>query len=190
MPSLLVSVAPILVLIAIILVFSKTPHIILVALTAAILVSAVLFHKYLPNNNQTAVLSNGAASAVMPAFATSSSVGFGNALTTATGFAVIKDGIMSIPGNPLISLSIATAPTFRYYRFIIRDTWHCDRFFCTRLLSNEHCTKLIHRIAVVASAVLTVLPHSGVIITFNNLTGIPLKKVLNMHFGLSMADIL
>lgn len=65
LPSLLVSVAPILVLIAIILVFSKTPHIILVALTAAILVSAVLFHKYLPNNNQTAVLSNGAASAVM-----------------------------------------------------------------------------------------------------------------------------
>ena len=70
LPGIGISLAPILTLIAIILIFSKVQNIILIALTAAIVVSAVLFKNYILSQNT--VLSNGAAGSVMPAFSTSS----------------------------------------------------------------------------------------------------------------------
>lgn len=70
LPGIGISLAPILTLITIILIFSKVQNIILIALTAAIVVSAVLFKNYILSQNT--VLSNGAAGSVMPAFSTSS----------------------------------------------------------------------------------------------------------------------
>src|SRR5699024_11574645 len=35
--------------------------------------------------------------------------------------------------------------------------------------------ELVHRITVIAAATLTAMPHSGVVITFNNLTGLSIK---------------
>ncbi|MFV8814422.1 GntP family permease, partial [Aerococcus urinaeequi] len=35
--------------------------------------------------------------------------------------------------------------------------------------------EVVHRITVIAAATLTAMPHSGVVITFNNLTGLSIK---------------
>src|SRR5699024_12458303 len=78
-----------------------------VALAAAIVLSAILYHSYIPSQNMT--LNAGATGAVMPAFSTSSSVAFGSVLTLAPGFAVIQQAITSIPGSPDIVLAASSA---------------------------------------------------------------------------------
>lgn len=87
-PGIFLSVLPILSLIAVILIFSQVDHIILIALSLAIVISALLYRPYL--KDQVEVMSLGANGAVPSAFATSSSVAFGTVLTTAPSFAIIQ----------------------------------------------------------------------------------------------------
>ncbi len=73
-PPFFMSILPILLLIVIIIVGSalKIPNIILIALTVAIIVSALFFKKYIPS--QKAVINEGASGSIMPVFLTSSAV--------------------------------------------------------------------------------------------------------------------
>lgn len=174
-PSVIKSLIPIVTLATIILIFSKTPNIILIALTISILVCAVLFHKNI-GGNQMAILNNGATGSVMPAFATSSSVAFGTVLTSAAGFGLIRNLIMNIPGTPIMGLSLATillggiTGSSSGALGIVMNT------FVQSYVEMGLNPELIHRIAVISSALLTVVPHSGVILTFNALTGLTIKK--------------
>lgn len=174
LPAVGLAVTPLLVLIGIILVFSQTSNIILIALTVAIVLSAILYRSYLPD--QKSLLNNGANGAVPSAFATSSSVAFGSVLTSAPGFAVIQGAIMSIPGSPLIGLSIAAALLGGITGSSSGAIGIVMANFSQTYIDMGIAPELIHRIAVVASAVITVVPHSGVVITFNNLTGLSLKN--------------
>ncbi|MHA6602849.1 translation initiation factor IF-2 [Aerococcus urinae] len=179
-PPILLAILPLITLVAIILIFSDVPNIILIALTVGILLSAFLYRKYLPK--QTSLLNDGANSAVPSAFATSSSVAFGSVLTSAPGFSVVQDAIMSIPGNPLIGLSVATALLGGITGSSSGALGIVMQNFAPTYLEMGIAPELIHRIAVVASAVITVVPHSGVTITFNNLTGLSLKNAFMHQF--------
>ncbi|MGX7091108.1 GntP family permease [Hutsoniella sourekii] len=179
-PSVGVALAPLVILVAVILIFSKVPNIILIALTIGILLSAVLYRSYLPE--QKGLLNAGAAGSVTSAFATSSSVAFGSVLTNAPGFAVVQSAIMSIPGNPLIGLSVATALLGGITGSSSGALGIVMQNFAPTYLEMGIPAELIHRIAVVASAVITVVPHSGVTITFNNLTGLSLKNAFIHQF--------
>ncbi len=50
--------------------------------------------------------------------------------------------------------------------------------FCLLIWNPE----LLHRVVVVASAILTVVPQSGVIITFHNLSRLSMKRGLKYSF--------
>ncbi|RPK03079.1 GntP family permease [Priestia endophytica] len=108
-PSFFISILPIALLIVIIIVGStlKITNIILTALVVSIVVSAISFKKYIPS--QIKVLNEGANSSIMSLFLTSSTVGFGVVITLVPGFKYISDFILGIPGDPLVSLSIASA---------------------------------------------------------------------------------
>ena len=180
LPGIWISLAPILTLITIILIFSKVQNIILIALTAAIVVSAVLFKNYIPSQNT--VLSNGAAGSVMPAFSTSSSVAFGSVLTSASGFAIIQDMIMAIPGNPIIGLAVASSLLAGITGSSSGALGIVMESFAPSYLAMGINPELIHRVAVIASATLTAVPQSGVTITFNTLTGLSIKKGFKHQF--------
>lgn len=180
LPGIGISLAPILTLITIILIFSKVQNIILIALTAAIVVSAVLFKNYIPSQNT--VLSNGAAGSVMPAFSTSSSVAFGSVLTSASGFAIIQDMIMAIPGNPIIGLAVASSLLAGITGSSSGALGIVMESFAPSYLAMGINPELIHRVAVIASATLTAVPQSGVTITFNTLTGLSIKKGFKHQF--------
>lgn len=180
LPGIGISLAPILTLITIILIFSKVQNIILIVLTAAIVVSAVLFKNYIPSQNT--VLSNGAAGSVMPAFSTSSSVAFGSVLTSASGFAIIQDMIMAIPGNPIIGLAVASSLLAGITGSSSGALGIVMESFAPSYLAMGINPELIHRVAVIASATLTAVPQSGVTITFNTLTGLSIKKGFKHQF--------
>ena len=87
--------------------FSKVDHLILIALTVAIVMSSIIFRPYI--KEQMPLLNEGAYGSIGSAFATSSSVAFGSVLTASLAFMIIQHAITSIPGSPLIGPSVAAA---------------------------------------------------------------------------------
>ena len=190
-PSFFISVLPILLLIVIILVGSalKVGNILVIGLAIAIFVSAIIFNKYIPS--QKAVLNEGASGSIMPVFMTSASVAFGVVITFAPGFKYISHLILGIPGNPLISLSIASAA----FSIITGSTSGAlgivMQAFGQSYLHMGINAEVIHRVSAIASSVLTIMPHTGTVLTLFALTGLNHKNGFKYQFvGMTCANFL
>ena len=98
-PSLGVSLLPLVLLIAIIIIGSQlgVANIVYIAMVAAIIVSMIVFNKYI--SSQRDVLGNGAKSALGPAVFTSAAVGVGTVAAAAVGFQIIQGAIFNMPGG-------------------------------------------------------------------------------------------
>ena len=179
-PSILLSLLPLITLISSIFLFSKTPHILVISLTVSILVAALLFFPYIPNQRE--LLNIGSVNSIVPAFATSSSVAFGSLLTTSIGFLTIQEWIQQIPGSPLFSLSLSTALLSGIIGSSSGAIGIASNSFLPAYLEMGIDPEVLHRITVVASAALTVVPQSGVMITFHNLSGLSMKRALKHSF--------
>nr|WP_295974849.1 GntP family permease [uncultured Bacillus sp.] len=175
-PSFFVSVLPMLVLVGIVVVGSlmKVNNIILIGLIAAILIAGLLFNKYIPKQKE--VLNEGATSSITPLFFTASTVAFGVVLAMAPGFDKIKDLILSIPGDPLISLSTASIA-------IGAITGSCSgaigivlEAFADNYLAMGVNAEAMHRVGLIAASLINVMPQSGVVLTFLALTGLTQKN--------------
>lgn len=143
-------------------------NIIYVAIIIAILLSVILFNKYLPNKIST--LSIGAGGAMTPIFATASAVAFGSVVTSAPGFNVFANLITSIPGNPLISLTVLTASMSAITASSSGSLGIIMPNFAQYYLDTGLNPELIHRVAAIASNITALVPQSGVLLTFLALT--------------------
>ena len=115
------------------------------------------------------LLNAGANGSIGSAFATSSSVAFGSVLTASPAFAIIQHAITSIPGSLLIGLSVAAALLRAVTGSASGSLGIVMNSIAGDYIANGLNPELVHRIAVVAAAVTTSMPHSGVNITYNNL---------------------
>ncbi|HFI0579259.1 TPA: GntP family permease [Streptococcus suis] len=181
-PNLLFSILPLLSLIGTIFLLNKTPNVLAIGLLVSIVLSALLFYPYLPNQKE--LLNSGAIASIVPAFATSSTVAFGTVLTLSAGFAVIQEWIQQIPGSPLISLSVSTALLSGIIGSSSGAVGIASSNFLPAYLEMGINPEILHRVVVVASAILTVVPQSGVMITFHNLSKISMKRGLKYSFVL------
>lgn len=190
-PPLFLSVLPLLILIVIIIIGSamEVDQIILIGLTTAIVVSAVVFAKYIPN--QKNVINGGAEGSVMPIFLTASSVAFGIVITMAPGFDYISRSILNLPGDPLVSLSVANISFGAITGSSSGALGIVLQAFGTDYLAMGIDAEVIHRVSAIASSVLTVMPHSGVILTLFTLTGLTHKNAFkNLFIGMTGANLL
>ena len=164
-PSFFLSILPILVLIVIIFGGSamKIPNIVLIGLGAAVVISAIVFHRYIPSHTQA--LSLGANGSINPIFFTAASIAFGVVITLAPSFKVISDFILGIPGNPLISLSIASATLGAITGSTSGGLGIAMEAFAESYLAMGVNPEAMHRISTIASAVFSALPHSGSILS-------------------------
>lgn len=174
LPSLWVSLTPMIALILIIFVGSamKIPSVVLIALGTAILFALILFKKY--NPNQLASVNGGATSSVTPLMFTAAAVGFGGVVALAPGFGVFGKLFLSIPGDPLISLSVVTM----FFSAVTGSSSGAlgiimGSFADTYLAMGIH-PEAFHRVAAIASGV-GVLPHSGAILAMLALAGLTHK---------------
>ncbi|HEM4051524.1 TPA: GntP family permease [Streptococcus suis] len=181
-PNLFLSVLPLFSLIGTIFLMSKTPNVLAIGLLVSILLSALIFYPYLPN--QKDILNAATTASIVPAFATSSTVAFGTVLAMSTGFAVIQDWIQQIPGSPLISLSVSTALVSGIIGSSSGAVGIASSNFLPAYLEMGINPEVLHRVVVVASAILTVVPQSGVMITFHNLSKLSMKRGLKYSFVL------
>ncbi|HEM4952527.1 TPA: GntP family permease [Streptococcus suis] len=179
-PNLFLSVLPLFSLIGTIFLMSKTPNVLAIGLLVSILISALIFYPYLPNQKE--ILNAATTASIVPAFATSSTVAFGTVLTLSAGFVVIQEWIQQIPGSPLISLSVSTALVSGIIGSSSGAVGIASSNFLPAYLEMGINPELLHRVVVVASAILTVVPQSGVMITFHNLSKLSMKRGLKYSF--------
>ncbi|HEL1258424.1 TPA: GntP family permease [Streptococcus equi subsp. zooepidemicus] len=186
LPSFVASILPLALLIAIAITGSLLgnefvkKNIIYVALLAGIISAIVLFNKYI--DQKIATLSIGASGAVGPIFATASAVAFGSVVTAASGFGVFSDVILNIPGPPVISLTVLTSAMAAITGSSSGALGIVMPNFAQYYLDAGVSPEIIHRVAAVASNILTIVPQSGVFLTFLSLTGLSHKNGFKQTF--------
>ncbi|MGH1831279.1 GntP family permease [Enterococcus gilvus] len=155
-------------------------NIIYVALIVGILLALILFYRYIPD--KIGSLSVGATGSVGPIFATSSAVAFGAVVMIAPGFKIFSDLILNIPGSPLISLTVLTSAMSAITGSSSGALGIVMPNFSDYYLSTGLNPEMIHRVAAVASNILTIVPQSGVLLTFLSLTGLNHKTGFKQAF--------
>ena len=181
-PKLIPAIVPLIILIAIILIgsFKNIANIILICLIIANLVAAISFNSFIPSHKK--VINEGAQGAIFPIFFTATVVGFGTVITAAPAFGSVSEAVFHIPGSPLISLSVATmlmtiitASSSGAISIIVSA-------FGTSYVDMGIEPQVIHRVIVMASAVLTSVPHSGLFLSFLALTNLNHKNTFRYYF--------
>jgi H+/gluconate symporter-like permease len=181
-PNIIASILPLVLLIAIILAGSimKVPNIILIGLITANVVAAVAFNAFIKSHK--IVINEGSQGSVFPIFFTAAAVGFGTVITSAPAFKVIADAILHMPGSPLISLSVATMVMAVITGSSSGTIAIILSAFGKAYMDMGISPDVIHRVTVVASSVLTAMPHSGVCLSFLALTKLNHKNAFKYFF--------
>ncbi len=186
LPSLFLSVLPMVVLIVTIFIGSsqKIQGIILPALAAAIIVAAVGLHKYIPSQMKT--LNAGAVNSLLPLLFTAAAVGVGTVVASAPGFHVIESWLQFIPGGPLVQivvytgfLSMVTASASGALGIVIPlfgHTW----------IAAGIDPEIVHRIAAITSGIFSAMPHSGFIFSCMAVFGLSHRQVYKQVFGIGL----
>ncbi|HEX3012183.1 MAG TPA: SLC13 family permease [Syntrophomonadaceae bacterium] len=171
LPSTLVSFLPLIVLIATVIIGSvqKVDGIIVPALLLADIVAALVFSKYVKSHIQT--INAGAINGINPAIMTAAAVGFGVVVAAAPGFKIIAKAVLSIPGNPLISVAAATGLLGCITASSSGALGIAMPAFAKAFLAMGINAGAIHRIAAIAAGI-GCLPHAGAVFAFFAATGL------------------
>ena len=141
--------------------------------TGAIAAVVLLNRTRLPGLRQS--MDAGANASVLPAVSVASLVGFGAVIAALTAFATVRDWVLSIEGGPLVSLAVAT-------NVLAALTGSASGGLTIALdaLGHNYMTiasqaginpALMHRVAVIGSGTLDILPHNGAVVTLLAICG-------------------
>jgi H+/gluconate symporter-like permease len=140
---------------------------VVVALAAAS-ATLVLFHRTrLPALRQS--MDAGANASVLPVVSVASLVGFGAVIAALPAFGVVRDWVLTIEGGPLVSLAVATnvlaaltgsaSGGLTIALDALGETYVA---IASQLGINP---ALMHRVAVIGSGTLDILPHNGAVVS-------------------------
>lgn len=135
----------------------------LIALTSGALTCVALFWGRFENLLQT--LNRGATNTVLPIVNTCADVGYGVSIAATSGFKVLSDWLLALPGNPIVSLAAATGLMAGISGSASGGLGIVLEILAPKYLSLGLNPDLVHRISVMAAGTFDALPHNGVIIT-------------------------
>jgi H+/gluconate symporter-like permease len=140
---------------------------VVVALAAAI-VAVILFNRRrLPALRQS--MDAGANASVLPALSVASLVGFGAVIAALPAFAIVRDWVLGIQGGPLVSLAVATnvlaALTGSASGGLTIALDALGQNYMALAAQTGLSPALMHRVAVIGSGTLDILPHNGAVVT-------------------------
>jgi H+/gluconate symporter-like permease len=140
---------------------------VVVALAASI-VAVVLFNRNrLPELRQS--MDAGANASVLPAVSVASLVGFGAVVAALPAFAIVRDWVLAIEGGPLVSLAVATnvlaALTGSASGGLTIALDALGETYMAIAAQTGLNSALMHRVAVIGSGTLDILPHNGAVVT-------------------------
>jgi H+/gluconate symporter-like permease len=159
-----------------------------VALSAAIVTTIALNWARLPALRQT--MDAGANASVLPAFSVASLVGFGAVVASLPAFALVRDWVLAIEGGPLISLAVATnilaalTGSASGGLTIALDALGPTYVELAGLTGID--LALMHRVAVIGSGTLDILPHNGAVVSLLAICGLTHR---DSYFDIVMVGI-
>jgi len=159
-----------------------------IALAAATATLVVLHRARLPDLRGS--MDAGANASVLPIFSVASLVGFGAVVAALPAFASVRDWVLSLSGEPLVSLAIATNVLAAVTGSASGGlTIALDALGDTYLQIAQATgidPALMHRIAVIGSGTLDSLPHNGAVVTLLAVCGSTHRK---SYLDMVMANI-
>ncbi len=175
LPSLGLSLLPLIVVVAILLPgsFLQVDNIVYIGLPIGIVLSVIIYHKYL--DSQIKTLNAGALNALTPAVFTGAAVGFGMVIIAAPVFQKVVEAMLSI-GNPLASLTVLTfvfsgvtgSPSGALG--IILNT------YAQHYIDLGLTPEVIHRMALVAATPMAAIPFGGGVFNLFAVCGVTHKQ--------------
>ena len=158
------------------------------ALAAAVATLMLVGRKYLPSPR--ASMDAGANASVLPAISVASLVGFGAVIAGLPAFAAVRDWIFTVEGGPLVSLALATnvlaalTGSASGGLTIALDALGAHYMSLAAQLGID--PGLMHRVAVIGSGTLDILPHNGAVVTLLALCGSTHKE---SYFDIVMTGV-
>ncbi|QGU94241.1 GntP family permease [Clostridium bovifaecis] len=150
----------------------------IIALVVAILITIVMNVKRLSSARRS--VNEGAIGSLLAIINTSSEVGYGNVIQTLAGFAIIKDALLGISSNPIISEAISVNVLAG-----ITGSASGGMSIALGILGEQYLQmaveqginpEVLHRIAALASGGFDSLPHNGAVITLLGICGMTHKE--------------
>jgi H+/gluconate symporter-like permease len=146
---------------------------VLTALTLAILTVLALNGRRLPNLRAT--MDAGVNASALPVISVASLVGFGAVVAALPAFNMVRDAVLGIGGGPLVSLAVATntlaALTGSASGGLTIALDALGGVYLERAAAIGMDPALLHRVAVMGSGTLDILPHNGAVVTLLSVCG-------------------
>jgi H+/gluconate symporter-like permease len=146
---------------------------VVVALAAAIAALVLTGRGRLPALRES--MDAGANASVLPALSVASLVGFGAVIAALPAFAAVRDWVLTIEGGPLVSLAVATnllaALTGSASGGLTIALDALGESYMAIAFELGIDPALMHRVAVIGSGTLDILPHNGAVVTLLALCG-------------------
>jgi H+/gluconate symporter-like permease len=148
------------------------------ALIVASVVLVLLNRSRLPELRKS--LDAGANASVLPIFNVASLAGFGAVVAALPAFGAVRDGLLALPGGPLVSMAVAAGvmgvvTASASGALIITLNTFGETY--ARLAAEAGIDPaLMHRVAALASGPLAQLPHSGAIATLLTICGATMRQ--------------
>jgi H+/gluconate symporter-like permease len=141
---------------------------------AAAIAAVVLFNRSrLPALRSS--MDAGANASVLPALSVASLVGFGAVIAALPAFAIVREGVLGIEGGPLVSLAVATnvlaALTGSASGGLTIALDALGTTYMSIATQTGLSPALMHRVAVIGSGTLDLLPHNGAVVTMLAICG-------------------
>lgn len=147
---------------------------IVASLVLAILLCTALNRARFKNMLDT--FNKGTMGSLLPVFNTASEVGYGAVIASLPAFAVVRDAVLGLSPNPLVSAAVATnvlagiTGSASGGMSIALETLG-DRFM-ERAQSADIDPEIMHRVVALSSGGFDALPHNGAVITLLAITGL------------------
>lgn len=140
---------------------------IIVTLGAAVLLLIGLHWRRWADLKQS--LNDGTFGSMLPILNTASEVGYGTVIASLAGFVVIRDLVLSVPGNPLVSEAVAVNILAGITGSASGGMSIALKTLGAQYLEMANAAgispELLHRVAAMASGCMDTLPHNGAVIS-------------------------
>ncbi len=147
---------------------------VIVALAAAIVTVIACNWSRLPQLRRT--VDAGANASVLPALSVASLVGFGAVIAALPAFDLVRDWVLGIEVGPLVSLAVATnilaALTGSASGGLTIALDALGRTYLDIAVQDGISPDLLHRVAVIGSGTLDILPHNGAVVSLLAICGL------------------
>ena len=132
--------------------------------------------------DKLATINTGIGGATMAIVNTAAAVGFGAVVNSTAGFQTLVNWVMSLNGNPLITLGCASTIIAGITGSGAGGIGFTMEIFAERFLAMGVNPEIIHRVVTMAGVGLDSLPHNGFVVTLLAITGLTHKEAYKPMF--------